>query len=126
MEHLTILLSRVVGIHLLLEGVLVIVNSRNLLLGFHSWGMGKAYGLAKILVGLFFVVFYENWFSLPGIIISLLAWITLLKGLAYTFIPETVLAKHTSGVAKRSWRLFAGTIAMIIGLYLAGFGFGFW
>ena len=128
--ELTQLLSRIFGVYLLLAAAMVFANRKVLMNGveamfkerFAQW----VAALILILGGLTFINLYQSWSSIPGGIISLIAWFILAKRLLYAFLPEVRLAKFTRFLTENSWYTMDGLLALVIGLYLTGYGYGFW
>jgi hypothetical protein len=82
--------------------------------------------MVALIGGLLFINLYQDWSSLPAGIISALASLIFIKGLLYAFLPEVRLAKLSKVLTERSWYTMDGTLALILGIYLTGFGYGLW
>jgi hypothetical protein len=79
-------------------------------------------GAFIVLSGLVVVALHQYWQGAAPIIVSLLGWLTTLKGCVLMAFPQTYLSFASTAVgAGTSWR--AGFIAMaLVGLYLAYIG----
>lgn len=109
---------------------MVFANREALMIGVESMFKERfAQMLAAMLAligGLVFINLYQDWSSLPSGIISTIAWLILIKGLLYAFVPEIRLARFTKLLTEHSWYTMDGILAFIVGLYLTGYGYGFW
>jgi hypothetical protein len=80
-------------------------------------------GFLLVLFGLLFVLTHSEWsFDWIGLV-TLLGWLTLIKGVIRIFWPEETVRwmKQMKGSPVISVSLYVG---LIIGLYLTGVGFG--
>lgn len=125
---LTILLAKIFGLYMLAIGVSILMNRRQMMLAIVALMKDRAVqlmgGVMALLLGLFLVNIHNDWSTLPSVLVSLIGWAIFFKGLAYLFLPEPKLAKLVHALTERSWYMIDGVLAVIIGLYLAGFGFG--
>ncbi len=125
---LTILLAKIFGLYMLAIGVSILMNRRQMMLAVVALMKDRAVqlmgGVIALLLGLFLVNIHNDWSTLPAVLVSLVGWAALVKGLVYLFLPEAKLAKLVHALTERSWYMIDGVLAVIIGLYLAGFGFG--
>lgn len=126
--ELTILLSKIFGVYMIVAGLAVFMNRKHLMAGII--GMAKERfaqimaGIIGLLFGLVMVNIHNDWSTLPASLISLIGWAGLVKGLAYLFLPEKSLTKLMHLFTERSWYLIDGIIVLVVGIYLAGFGYG--
>lgn len=77
-----------------------------------------------LFIGLVIVNLHNDWSTTPAALVSLIGWIGIAKGLVYFFLPEAKLVKLMKALTDRSWYVFDGLVAAALGLYLAGFGYG--
>jgi hypothetical protein len=125
---LTILLSKVFGLYMLIAGVAVLTRRRQILLAIGALVEDKSarlvVGLMTLLIGLFVVNLHNVWETLPTALVSLFGWLAVLKGIGYLFLKESTLDGLVKYFYNRKWFVVDGAIAVLVGLYLAGFGFG--
>ena len=130
MDIFTIYLARVWGAYFLIASVMVFMNRRALMLSVKSMFTERfaelVAAMIAILGGLAYVNLYQNWSSFPAGLLSLLGWLVLIKGLLYAFLPQAKLAKLTGLLTERMWYTADGVLALLAGLYLAGYGYGLW
>ncbi|MES2014653.1 MAG: hypothetical protein V4437_02450 [Patescibacteria group bacterium] len=128
--ELTVLLSRIFGMYLIIMAIMIFTHRKGLMVSVEA--MFKEHfaqlvaAMVSILGGLIFINVYQDWSSVPAGIISTIAWLILIKGLLYAFFPEVRLAKFTKLFTERGWYTMDGLLAFGLGIYLTGFGYGFW
>lgn len=125
---LTTLLAKIFGLYMLIAGLAILMNRKHMVLAVIAIAKERSSqligGLVALLLGLFIVNIHNDWSVLPASLVSLVGWASVIKGLAYLFLPEATLTKYMHLLAERKWYLIDGLAAVLIGLYLAGFGFG--
>lgn len=62
--------------------------------------------------------------SVPGII-SLVGWMMLVEGVIYLALPIRTVQKFVRRFNTNSWYVYGGAFSIVIGIYLAGVGFGY-
>ena len=126
--ELTIFLSKVIGLYMLIAGIGVLVNRRHIMLAVVGIVQERAAqligGVMALFIGLVIVNLHNDWSTTPAALVSLIGWIGIAKGLVYFFLPEAKLVKLMKALTDRSWYVFDGLVAAALGLYLAGFGYG--
>ncbi|MDP2625002.1 MAG: hypothetical protein Q8P27_02335 [Candidatus Peregrinibacteria bacterium] len=76
-----------------------------------------------MILGLLLVLVHNHWEKDWTVVITILAWITLIKGVALTLFPEGLL-KWSKGILKnKSVYPVAGTVWLALGLYLSYMGY---
>ncbi|HYD93099.1 MAG TPA: hypothetical protein VEB18_01425 [Candidatus Paceibacterota bacterium] len=125
---LTIFLAQVFGLYMIIAGIAIIANQRNIMLAVAALVEERfsqlLVGVLSLLLGLFLVNSHNDWSTLPAGIVSLIGWLSLVKGIFYLFTPENSLTKIIRKLNQRKWYMIDGIIAILIGAYLAGFGYG--
>lgn len=126
--ELTVLLSKIFGVYMIIAGIAVFFNRRHLMVGIVAMAKERfaqlVAGILAVLMGLILVNIHNVWSTAPAIVVSLIGWAALLKGVLYLFLPEAQLAKLVKGLTERTWYTVDGVLALLVGLYLAGFGYG--
>lgn len=125
---LTILLAKVLGLYMLIAGLALYTNRRHMMLAIVALskerGSQLVGGVVALIIGLFIVNIHNDWSTLPASLISLIGWAGVLKGIAYLFLPEAKLSKWMHMLSERKWYMIDSVVAFLLGLYLVGFGFG--
>jgi len=78
-------------------------------------------GAFVLLCGLVVVALHQNWRGAPAIIVTLLGWLTALKGLVLLALPEPYLGVGESAVDSNWWRVVM-VITALAGVYLTYVG----
>jgi hypothetical protein len=125
---LTILLTRVLGLALILLGVIFIVR-RDYYIPVYATIVTErmtrlVFATAAVIAGLFLVVSHNIWLTLPSAIISLIGWMVLFEGLAYLILPDDVLKRLIAAVNRPIAYIAGGALAIFVGFYLTAVGFG--
>lgn len=125
--ELTVFLSKVFGLYMLLAGIAVMFNRRHIMAGVVALAKERfaqlIAGTIALFMGLILVNLHNDWSTLPASLVSLIGWLAVLKGLVYLFLPEAKITKLMHALTERSWYTVDGVVAIVVGLYLAGFGF---
>lgn len=125
---LTLLLAKVIGLYMLIAGLAVIFRRRPVMMAVMAFVEDKSarliVGLFSLLIGLFLVNLHNEWNTLPAAIVSLFAWVATLKGISYLILNEATIDGLVKYFYNRKWFMIDGVLAVLIGLYLAGFGYG--
>ncbi len=128
--ELTILLAKIFGVYMLVMGVAIFMNKKHFVGAIVAIAKERfaqiIAGAVGLLVGLWMVNVHNDWSSVPASLITLLGWTGVAKGFAYLFLPEQKLTKLVHFFAERNWYAIDGAVVIILGAYLAGFGYGVW
>ena|SRR3972149_9918263 len=117
-------LAQVFGPLLTIMGLWMLLYSENLIKVMTSIkntpGCFYMMGLTNLLIGLAIVNMYNMWMWHPAVLISLLGWVLIIRGVLVLFIPQLII-KHTM-TNHRFMRAF-GLLPLVWGLALWWFGF---
>lgn len=80
------------------------------------------FGMMTMTVGIVHVVYHNIWETLPQIVISLLGWGTLLKGVSFIILPDWV-SMIGARLANMKFVPYAGVIMLLLGGYLTWFAY---
>ena len=122
----SIVLAKILGLYLIISGIGLLLNRK--------YYQSAAYNLAKndglllfcsviaLILGLILVVFHNIWVANWPVIITVLAWLTLLKGGVRLLFPQTA---GKSARLLNDDRIYYSMLAIciLLGLYLAYHGF---
>jgi hypothetical protein len=115
-----VLVSKVLGIYLVVSGLFLIFRAKTvpLLLKdfFDHPAIGFLTGVILIFLSSMFLLVHNVWNNSWQTIITVFAWLTLLKGLAYIFIPSKLSVMTIKKF--RGWANVWGVVAIVIGCYL--------
>jgi hypothetical protein len=80
-------------------------------------------GLLVTVIGYFLVAYHNNWTSGWTMIITIIGWLALLKGLMMVVIPENSLELYKFFKISKGQLSVYGIIILVIGAFLAYLGF---
>ncbi len=124
----TILLSKVLGLYLIISGLIVMLRKEYFLPVFSVFAKEKMtriiLAFIELLAGLFLVVTHFNFSSLPASIISILGITAVFESIMYSVLPDRSFTKMLSYVNRPTVYVFGGVFSIAVGLYLATYGFG--
>lgn len=123
----SIFLAKALGLYLVILSVPMLLHVENffsIIAGiFHNASIQFVLGMNVLILGILMVLFHNNWAPAWTMLITILAWITLLKGILYVVFPKTVNAMSQSMLRSSGWLRVSGAINLIIGGYLCYMGF---
>lgn len=125
--ELTYFLAQFIGLYLLLVGLLMVLRKKLFLQIIHEFYESSVplflAGWIAMFLGLFLVLNYNYWSSgILELVITILGWVALVKGIALVFIPKTTARWVRSVNLEKLFYLYA-IIVLVIGAYLAHAGF---
>jgi len=81
-------------------------------------------GFFVFILGSLIVLSHNVWDGSWRVLITVVGWLTLLKGASYLLLPQKTLEKWVSAWSNnKSWMMTGGLIMLVVGLYLAYIGF---
>ncbi len=127
---LSIFFAKLFGLYFLIAGVIVMYRQRSLMpsvteiIGSRPLIMTVAFG--QLLAGLALIIshpiFTSDW---RGLITMIGAWIVL-EAMIYLMMPYGKVSKILKKFNNPTWYTSGGFLAVMIGAYLTGIGFGLW
>ncbi|MFA6353731.1 MAG: hypothetical protein WCW93_02255 [Candidatus Paceibacterota bacterium] len=116
----TILVAKILGIYLIVSGLFLIFKGKtvpHLLKDFFDHpAIVYLTGVILIFLSSMYLVQYNIWDGTWKVIITIFAWITMLKGLSYILFPQA-LNKMVVAKFRKSFGIY-GAVAIIMGIYL--------
>lgn len=126
---LEVFLAKLFGIYLIIMGLLVLSKKRAVMPAIMDIAKNRALmlvlGALEIVAGLAVVVALPEASLSPVGLISLIGYIMVIEGIIYLALPNKKVQKMVRSFGNRQWYVTSGIIASLAGLYIAGFGFGF-
>lgn len=127
---LTLLLAKVFGLALIAIGIALILYrdhyakiTRDFL---QQPLLRTVISFAEMVVGLFIVIGHNRWDPPPAALITFLGWLFLLEGASYLLLPEKWTARFINAVNRPRFFIASGVIGIVLGIYLADYGFALW
>jgi hypothetical protein len=125
----TVLLSKALGLSLIVIGAAIILRRRYYLPVFAAYVEQRlvrtVVSIIELVAGLLLVA-NNVWSPLPAAIMTLLGWMAVAEATAYLFLPDVYVARVIGTFNTATWYIVGGMLAIAVGLYLAGFGFAWW
>ena len=127
---LSIFLAKLLGLYFLIAGVIVMYRQRSLMPAVTeivgSRPLILTVALGQLLAGLALMIahpiFTADW---RGIITLIGAWIVF-ESLIYLMLPYGKVSKVLRKFSNATWFTSGGFLAVMLGAYLTGIGFGLW
>jgi hypothetical protein len=125
----TVFLGKLFGLFYLITGVAMLVRTKEfgkvmddfLKNAYHTYFTG----FLLVVMGLTAVLVHNVWEgSTYVVVITVLAWLVLLKGVSYMILPSSALTSWVRWFEAKNWYTVGGVVALLIGLYLSSQAFG--
>ena len=127
---LTLLLAKVFGVALIAIGTALIIyrdHYAQMTRDFIQQRLLRTViSFSEMVVGLFIIIGHNVWSPLPAAVITVLGWMFVLEGGSYLLIPEKHTARFISAVNRPQFFIACGVIGIVLGIYLADYGFALW
>jgi uncharacterized membrane protein HdeD (DUF308 family) len=124
----TILLSKVLGLFITIVGVVVMVRKEYFIPLISVFVKERftrlVMSIVELMAGLFLVVTHNDFSSGPAAIITLFGYVAVIEGILYLITPDKTLQTLISKFNNPKIYLFGGLASVVVGLYLANAGFG--
>jgi uncharacterized membrane protein len=126
--ELSIFLSQVIGVYLILIGLISITRRKMMMAAVADIAKNRSliYVIAvlELLAGIALVISHNIWAWEAAVIITIVGWLMLIEAVCYLILPNRVVQGIFKRFNKNGWYLTCGLLAVVLGLYLAGVGFG--
>jgi uncharacterized membrane protein len=127
---LSIFLAKLFGLYFLIAGGLIMMRQRSFMPIFSeilgSRALVMVFGCAELLAGLAIVlahpIFTASW---EGIVTFIGVWL-IIEGVMYLGMPYAKVSRFMRQFNNATWYTSGGLVAVVLGAYLAGKGFGLW
>ena len=124
---LTTYLAELLGLYIALVGVVTIVKPRamrDVLMAFVAQHpLLFLLATLRVLIGLAIVLGHNRWPGVLPIVVTLIGWITLLRGIVMWLVPHETERKMATYFCRSGPYYTAAIIALVLGLWLAYAGF---
>ena len=118
-------LAEIWGISLVIIPLAMLVKEKYVKQLFESAEDDKklfCWGIISFIIGLSMILSFNVWEQSWQVIITILGWLTLLKGLGLLFFPE-MAKKYARKIANQNWLPIALVVIVFVGLIITYFGF---
>jgi hypothetical protein len=122
----SIILAQILGLYLIIMSVAMLVNKRYyqdaMIVMLQNSGVMFLTAIITLLLGVLLIVFHNIWVLDWRIVITILAWLGLIKGIVRMFFPKVIVKWSNSIQNDRVYCISLG-ICTALGVYLAYKGF---
>ncbi len=123
----TLFLAQVFGFYLIIVGFAVIIRHEYIKELVKDFISSPAHifiaGLFTTVLGLLLVLKHNIWQGDIVGVITIISWLTLLKGIYYMWTPHTMFKKIIRWTNTHNWYIGSGIISVVLGIYLISAGF---
>lgn len=124
----TIILSKVIGLFLVIVAPIIIIQRHDFATVVSAFAkdrlMRVMMSAIELIAALFLVLLHNAWSSPPAAIISLFGWMMLIEAVVYLAAPNHIVQGLVAAFNTPVFYVIGGVIALSLGLYLTGYGFG--
>jgi len=123
MVQRTAFLSKLLGLFCVAYGIEMFVHKDAMLLeitaAVHSPSTMLIIGILTLAAGLALVLGHNVWTggTLP-VVLTVIAWLTLLKGLVYVFLPPDAMVAYFVGIRYEQFFYVSAAFCLLLGVYL--------
>ena len=122
----TFFLAQVLGLYMVIMAIITLQRRdlyRNILRGIDKPNLAMMMGSAMgLIIGLVLVDVHNIWVMEPHVVITIVAWIILIKSVLWLSMPERMLTLCKK-ISKSSWFYLQMAITGLVGAFLVGNGF---
>jgi hypothetical protein len=124
---LTSYVAQLLGLYLTVAGILMIVREQAMIELVPKFVDSPAFlyflGSLRILIGLAIVLAYTMWIGTLGLVIYLLGWVSLLRGIAMLLLPAETERKILGIFSRGNVSYVTAVVTIVLGGWLAYAGF---
>jgi hypothetical protein len=125
-EARTRMFARVLGPYLVLVTITAVARASQMRTLASEFGASPVWawvtGAFILLSGLIVVALHQYWGSAAAIIVSVLGWMTVLKGLFLLALPQSYISAVNSAIDPSIWWRTGFIVVALVGLYLTYVG----
>jgi hypothetical protein len=119
MDPLTLLLGQVFGIYFALTGLSMLIYFRELKEAVEEFAMSKMLfyltGHFLFVIGLLVVLLHTSFDGILAIMVTILGYLTLLKGVLILLLPHSWVGSLTLFFNKTGWYITTGILSIAVG-----------
>lgn len=125
---LEVFIAKLFGLYLIIMGVLVLTKKKSVMPAVMDLVKNRALtivlGTLSLVAGLAIVLAFQDVSMTPTGLISLIGYMMVVEGIIYLALPVKSVQKMVRSFGNKQWFMVSGIVAVLAGIYLAGFGFG--
>ncbi len=129
MDELSLFLAQLLGLYFIIAGFIIIARRKSLIPVVYEFGHNHALimslALVELAAGLAIALAHPIWAPDWRGLITLVGWIMILESVFYVALPFSGMRRLVRVFNRSHWYISGGFVSVVLGVYLAGFGFGF-
>ncbi len=122
-------LAQLLGLYFILVGVIVLYRRQSIMPAIRQLAANRpllmVIAFVEILAGIGIVLTYPTVTASADGIIAVIGWMLVFEGVLYASMPYRRVQKFIGAFNTPQWYGVGGVLAVIVGVYLAGTGFGY-
>jgi uncharacterized membrane protein HdeD (DUF308 family) len=126
---LELFIAKLFGLYLIIMGALVLTKKKSIMPAIMDIAKNRALtlllGALELAAGLAIVLVFQEVSMTPVGLIALIGYMMIVEGIVYLALPVKQVQKMVRSFGNRQWFMASGIVAVLAGIYLAGYGFGF-
>jgi uncharacterized membrane protein HdeD (DUF308 family) len=126
---LELFIAKLFGLYLIIMGALVLTKKKSVMPAVMDIVKNRALmlllGALELAAGLAIVLVFQEVSMSPVGLIALIGYMMIIEGIVYLALPMKQVQKMVRSFGNRQWYMASGIVAVLAGIYLAGYGFGF-
>lgn len=128
-RYMDLFFAQLFGLYFIIIGALVLVRRDNIMPTVSRFTEERAFlliiAVVEIIAGLGLILAFPGiTFDLAGLI-SVIGYMLVVEGIIYLAAPAAFVTRFIGYFNRPGWYVTGGILSIILGLYLAGKGFGF-
>lgn len=121
-------LSKLFGLYFIIIGLIVLISRKSIMPAISEISKNRpllfAMGIIEIAAGLALVLGYPTLSWSAGGVLSIIGYVMVTEGIIYLAAPIKFVHKLIKSFNRPEWHTSGALVAIIMGAYLAGVGFG--
>jgi uncharacterized membrane protein HdeD (DUF308 family) len=122
-----VFIAKLFGLYLIIMGALVLTKKKSVMPAISDIIKNRALtivlGGLSLAAGLAIVISFQQVSLTPTGLISLIGYMMVIEGVVYLSLPLKAVQKIVRSFGNKQWYMASGVVAVLAGIYLAGFGF---
>lgn len=123
----SLVIAQALGMYLIIMGFAILLHREDfisILTGiFHNAALQFMIGVIALIIGILMVVMHNVWESSWTVVITILAWLTLAKGICYVMLPKAMNRMGHAIIQNKNWIYIMAVVNLVLGFYLSYMGF---
>lgn len=123
----SLILAKIAGLYCLFVGLAMLINPHRFKTMIHDFVHSPAAlhlaAFITLILGIILTVFHNVWTWDWRVLITIVAWLTLIKGLILLFVPTLTIKSGKAMESSNTFYVITAIITLLVGIILAYYGF---